>query len=95
MRKLLLPSVLVTIQCMLLTYQSLFPILAGVPTFLYHPLPCPTTLKTIYISNSHSLLEGKEGAGGQIQMMLRSQDMSQMIGPAIGVGHLGYDNTVM
>ena len=84
MRKLLSPSI-PTIQRTLLTHQSLFPILAGVSTFLYHLSPCPTTLKTVNLSNSLSLLAGKEGAGGQIQRVWGSQDTSQMIGPAAGV----------
>ena len=83
MRKLLLPSI-PTIQRTLLTHQSLFLILAGVPTFLYHLSPCPTTLKTVNLWNSIPLLAGKEGAGGQIRVW-GSQDMSQMIGPATGV----------
>jgi hypothetical protein len=37
------------------------------------------------LSNPRPLWEEKGGAGGQIQKMSGSQDMIQMIGPAIGV----------
>ena len=50
MRELVSPSIL-TIQHTLLTHQSLFPILAGVSTFLCHLLLCPTTLKTTSVTH--------------------------------------------
>jgi hypothetical protein len=61
MQKLLSSSV-PAIQHMLLTYQSLFPHLAGVPTFLYDLIPCPAALMTVNLMNSRPLLEGKGGA---------------------------------